>query len=207
MNGRSPRSRFAVRRATASSSITTKRIEPAARPRKAIERVSFTTLRPTRVPTAVGPPPIRPSSSKRPQDGRSPAASNQAGGPLKQKRHKHGTRRERPGRVRQRVTGYGARVPQRTALTLVEGEQFDDMGAAALEPVTRRALSLGWPGQTAPCLHTFRTHPLVAWTSILSSERGSPLLETYLIAIGDAGAAAGTPVALDPWDAHLRHSP
>jgi hypothetical protein len=55
--------RFSLR-PTASSSMTTYRMEPAASARKAMDRVSLTRCWPSSVPTKVGPPPIRPSSAR-----------------------------------------------------------------------------------------------------------------------------------------------
>src|SRR5262249_26648430 len=61
-------------RATASSSMTTYRIEPAARARNAMPSSGVVITCPTRVPMNVGPPAMTPGRMSRPQVGRSPAA-------------------------------------------------------------------------------------------------------------------------------------
>ena len=60
----------AIRRLTFTSSSTTYRIEPAASARNRIDSDSLVHVWPIRVPTKVGPPPIRPSSSRNRQLGR-----------------------------------------------------------------------------------------------------------------------------------------
>ena len=60
----------AIRRLTAASSSTTNRIEPAASARNRIDSDSLTHACPIRVPTNVGPPPIRPRRSRNRQLGR-----------------------------------------------------------------------------------------------------------------------------------------